>query len=53
MYMKKNKEASIVGGMTLVGLGIGFVLLETSPLLFLGSLLAGLGLGLVFSSLGK
>ena len=36
-----------VGGGTLIGLGIGFFFLKTSPLAFVGSLLMGIGFGLL------
>lgn len=48
MKETKNKDKSIwaVGGGLLFGLGVGFFLLP-SGLAFVGSLIAGLGLGLV------
>jgi len=36
--------------MTLVGLGVGFIFLRTSALLFVASLLSGVGIGLVVAS---
>ena len=51
---KKNrmsdKSAWAVGGGLLVGLGVGFFFLPESPLTFVGSMLAGLGLGLLIAS---
>jgi len=44
-----NKEGAIIGGSVLMGVGIGFALLELSPLFFLASILTGLGFGLVVS----
>ena len=38
-----------VGGGVLLGLGVGFFFLQQSPLYFVGSLLAGLGLGLMIA----
>jgi hypothetical protein len=49
---KSEKEASsswAVGGGVLLGLGVGFFLLQFSPLYFVGSILVGLGLGLVIA----
>jgi hypothetical protein len=47
-----NMNGSIaIGGGLLAGLGGGFFLLETSALYFVGSLLAGLGVGLVIASI--
>ena len=48
--MKEN-SAWAVGGGLLLGLGVGFFFLPGSPLAFVGSLLAGLGLGLVIAAL--
>ena len=49
---KENKnEGAAIGGGILIGLGVGFFLLQASPLFFLGSMLAGLGLGMIISTL--
>jgi hypothetical protein len=50
---EQDKSGVIIGGGLLLGLGVGFFLLEYSPLFFLGSILAGLGLGLILSTLVK
>ena len=46
-----------MGGGLMLGLGVGFFYLQTSVLAFVGSILAGLGVGLivtaVLSKLGK
>ena len=51
---KKNrmsdKSAWAVGGGLLIGLGVGFFFLPESPLTFVGSMLAGLGVGLLIAS---
>lgn len=49
---KKDKPDGTwaVGGGVLLGLGIGFFLLDYSPLYFLGSILAGLGFGLILAA---
>ena len=39
-----------VGGMTLVGVGVGFALLPVSPLLFVASVMVGIGTGLVMAA---
>lgn len=49
--MKKDKSDLAIGGGVLLGLGVGFFLLEMSPLFFLGSILGGLGLGLMITSI--
>lgn len=46
---KSDREGAIIGGSTLIGLGVGFVLLETSALYFVASLMVGIGLGLLIS----
>lgn len=45
-----DREGMIIGGTTLMGLGTGFIFLEDSALLFVASLMIGIGLGLVLSS---
>jgi uncharacterized membrane protein len=51
MEEKKDKgkpdSSWAVGGGVLLGLGVGFFLLQYSALYFVGSILVGLGLGLV------
>lgn len=51
--MKKKNDMSTwpIGGMVLVGTGVGFIFIETSPILFVASVLVGLGLGLVITSI--
>jgi hypothetical protein len=39
------------GETTMIGLGMGFVFLRTSPLLFVASILAGVGAGLLISAI--
>ncbi len=50
---KKNADRSTwaIGGGLLLGLGVGFFFLKESPLAFVGSMLAGLGLGLMVTSI--
>lgn len=47
---KKDKSTWAIGGGVLMGLGVGFFFLPAAPLAFVGSLLAGLGLGLMVTS---
>ncbi|WP_372648920.1 hypothetical protein [Draconibacterium sp.] len=46
---KRNKDKSswITGGTTMMGLGVGFILLKYSVMYFLASLLIGIAVGLV------
>ena len=39
------------GGGVLIGIGVGFFFLPVSPLAFVGSILAGLGVGLVVTAM--
>ncbi len=50
--MEKNDKSSwATGGGLLMGMGVGFFFLQTSPLAFVGCILAGLGLGLMATAL--
>ena len=46
-----SEHAWIIGGTTLIGLGVGFIFLRQSPLIFVACILIGIGLGLVITSL--
>ncbi|NQU86247.1 MAG: hypothetical protein HQ541_10845 [Mariniphaga sp.] len=50
---KKNsmdeKSAWIIGGTTMIGLGVGFIFLQTNVLIFVASLIIGIGVGLVIA----
>jgi hypothetical protein len=50
---KKNADRSTwaIGGGVLLGLGVGFFFLKESPLAFVGSIIAGIGLGLMVTSI--
>lgn len=48
---REDKNDMAVGGGLFLGIGVGFFLLQYSPLYFVGSIMAGLGLGLVLSPL--
>ena len=47
----KDKGSWAIGGGTLIGLGAGLIFLQTSALWFVGSLLIGIGGGLVVAAL--
>lgn len=51
--MGKNSDKSTwaIGGGMLLGLGIGFFFLRENPLAFVGSLIAGLGIGIIITSM--
>ena len=48
---KDDRSTWAIGGGVLLGTGIGFFFLQTSALAFVGSILAGLGLGLVITAI--
>jgi hypothetical protein len=48
---KDDKSSWAIGGGILIGLGVGFFFVQKSPLIFVGSILAGLGLGLMITAL--
>jgi hypothetical protein len=48
---KDDRSTWAIGGGVLIGLGVGFFFLRESALAFVGSLLSGLGLGLMVSSI--
>ena len=48
---KEDKSTWAIGGGLLLGLGIGFFFLQTSALAFVGCILAGLGIGLLITSI--
>jgi len=46
-----DKSTWVIGGTTLIGIGVGFIFLQESALFFVASILIGIGLGLVIASL--
>jgi hypothetical protein len=48
---KSDKTTWAIGGGVLLGLGVGFFFLHQSALYFVGSLLAGLGVGLLATAI--
>ena len=48
---KGDKSTWATGGGLLIGIGVGCFFLKASALAFVGSILAGLGLGLVVTSI--
>ncbi len=52
MKKKNNERGSYaIGGGVLIGIGVGSFFLSISALYFIGCIMAGLGLGLIISSL--
>jgi hypothetical protein len=48
---KDDKSSWIIGGTTCIGIGVGFIFLHISALLFVASILIGVGVGLVVASI--
>ncbi len=48
---KEDKSTWAIGGGLLLGLGIGFFFLKISALAFVGCMIAGLGFGLIITSI--
>ncbi len=48
---KDDRSTWAIGGGLLLGLGVGFFFLNESALAFVGSMLSGLGLGLMMTSI--
>jgi cyanate permease len=48
---KSDKSTWVIGGTTLIGIGVGLIFLKTSALIFVASILIGIGTGLVITSL--
>ena len=48
---ERDKSTWAIGGTTMLGVGIGLILLQTSAIWFVGSIIAGIGLGLVITSI--
>ncbi|WP_167611937.1 hypothetical protein [Maribellus sediminis] len=45
----ESKSSWLIGGTTLIGLSVGFILLKYSVMYFLASLLIGIAVGLVIA----
>ena len=48
---KDDKSGWIIGGTTLIGIGVGFIFLKTSAILLVACVLIGIGAGLVLAPL--
>ena len=48
---KDDRSTWAIGGGLLIGIGVGFIFLKASALAFVGCVLAGLGLGLMTTSI--
>ena len=48
---KEDRSSWAIGGTTMIGLGVGLIYLKTSILIFVASLLIGIGAGLVITAI--
>ena len=48
---KEDRSSWAIGGTTMIGLGVGLIYLKTSVLIFVASLLIGIGSGLVITAI--
>jgi len=46
-----DKSSWAIGGTTMIGLGVGLIFLKTSVLIFMASLIIGIGTGLIIAPL--
>ena len=51
MNKKNDKSTWVIGGTTLIGVGVGFIFLKASVFMFVASILIGIGVGLVIAPL--
>ena len=51
MQKSSDKSTWVIGGTTLIGVGVGLIFLKTSALLFVACVLIGIGAGLVIAPL--
>jgi len=49
MDKKSDRSSWVIGGATVIGVGVGLIFLKTSALLFVASILIGIGSGLVIA----
>ena len=47
----EDKSSWAIGGTTMIGLGVGLIYLQTNVLIFVASLIIGIGAGLVVAPL--
>ncbi len=49
-HKKEDRSLWVIGGTTLIGLGVGLIFLQKNALIFVAALLIGIGAGLVITS---
>ena len=48
---EEDKSTWAIGGGLILGIGVGFFFLQQNALAFVGSILAGLGIGLIITTI--
>ena len=51
MTTDSDRSTWVIGGTTLVGIGVGLIFLKASVMIFIASVLIGIGAGLVITPL--
>lgn len=46
---KEEKSSWAIGGTTMIGVGVGLIYLQTSVLIFVASIIIGIGAGLIIT----
>ncbi len=47
----EDKSTWAIGGMTMIGVGVGLIFVQTAPILLVSSIIVGIGLGIVITSI--
>lgn len=50
-HKTEDRSTWAIGGGVLIGVGVGFFLLKISALYFVGSIIGGIGLGLIMTAI--
>jgi len=48
---QEDKSSWAIGGMTMIGVGVGLIFVQTSPILMAACVIIGVGLGLVLTAI--
>lgn len=48
---KDDKSTWAIGGMTMIGVGVGLIFVQTNPLIMAAAVVIGVGIGLVITSI--
>lgn len=48
---KEDKSTWAIGGMTMIGVGVGLIYVQTNPIIMAAAVIIGVGLGLVITAI--